>query len=116
MGLNRQRGQASIELVAVLPFVLLVAAVVWQLVLLGHTAWLTAHAARAGARGDAGGGEREAAAPRGRPRRRGPRVTGSGGAGRPPPAARCRCPCSADSRCGGCQPAACVSRFGCRSC
>jgi len=62
MGLNRERGQASIELVAVLPLVLLVAAVVWQLVLLGHTAWLTAQAARAGARADAVGRDREAAA------------------------------------------------------
>jgi len=62
MGFNRERGQASIELVAVLPLVLLVAAVVWQLVLLGHTAWLTAQAARAGARAEAVGRDREAAA------------------------------------------------------
>ena len=62
MGLSRERGQASIELVAVLPFVLLVAAVAWQLVLLGHTAWLTAQAARAAARADAVGRDREAAA------------------------------------------------------
>ena len=34
------------------PFVLLVGAVVWQLALAGHTAWLTAHAARAAARAD----------------------------------------------------------------
>ena len=47
MGVNEERGQASVELVAVLPFVLLVAALVWQLVLVGHTAWLTAQAARA---------------------------------------------------------------------
>ena len=40
-----QRGQASVELVAMVPFVLLVGAVVWQLALAGHTAWLTAHAA-----------------------------------------------------------------------
>ena len=62
MGLNGERGQASIELVAVLPCVLLVAAVVWQLVLVGHTAWLTAQAARAGARADAVGRDAEAAA------------------------------------------------------
>ncbi len=35
---------------AALPFVLLIGAVVWQCALAGHTAWLTAHAARAGAR------------------------------------------------------------------
>jgi type II secretory pathway component PulK len=57
-----QAGQASIELVAMVPVVLLVAAVVWQLALAGHTAWLTAHAARAAARADAvGRGAGEAA-------------------------------------------------------
>ena len=62
MGVNEERGQASVELVAVLPCVLLVAAVVWQLVLVGHTAWLTAQAARAGARADAVGRDADAAA------------------------------------------------------
>ena len=47
-----QLGQASVELVAILPFVVLVGAVVWQLALAGHTAWLTANAARAAARAD----------------------------------------------------------------
>ena len=47
-----QHGQASVELVAIVPFVLLVGAVVWQLALAGHTAWLTANAARAAARAD----------------------------------------------------------------
>lgn len=47
-----QRGQASVEMVAMVPFVLLVGAVAWQLALAGHTAWLTAHAARAAARAD----------------------------------------------------------------
>jgi hypothetical protein len=46
----RDRGQASVELLATLPAVLLVAALVWELALAGHTAWLTANAARAGAR------------------------------------------------------------------
>jgi hypothetical protein len=41
-----------VELVAMLPFVVLIGAVVWQLALAGHTAWLTAHAARAAARAD----------------------------------------------------------------
>jgi hypothetical protein len=44
------------------PVVLLVGAVAWQLALAGHTAWLTAHAARAAARADAvGEGPAEAA-------------------------------------------------------
>lgn len=47
-----QLGQASVELVAVVPFVLLVGAVVWQLALAGHTAWITANAARVAARAD----------------------------------------------------------------
>jgi hypothetical protein len=45
-------GQASIELIAMVPVVLLVGAVAWQLALAGQTAWLTAHAARAAARAD----------------------------------------------------------------
>jgi hypothetical protein len=50
-----QSGQASVELVATVPVILLVGAVAWQLALAGHTAWLTAHAARAAARADAVG-------------------------------------------------------------
>lgn len=50
-----QRGQASVELVAALPFVLLVGALAWQLALTGYAAWMSAHAARAGARADAVG-------------------------------------------------------------
>jgi hypothetical protein len=48
--MDGERGQASIELVAALPAVMLVGAVVWQLALAGHAAWLTANAARAAAR------------------------------------------------------------------
>jgi len=59
---HQQAGQASVELVAMVPVVLLVGAVAWQLALAGHTAWLTAHAARAAARADAvGEGPAEAA-------------------------------------------------------
>jgi hypothetical protein len=47
-----ERGQASVELVAALPFVLLIGAAVWQCALAGHTAWMAAHAARAGARAE----------------------------------------------------------------
>jgi hypothetical protein len=50
-----ERGQASVELVAVVPLVLLAAAIAWQLVLTGHTLWLCANAARAAARADAVG-------------------------------------------------------------
>ena len=57
-----ERGQASVELVAAIPLVLAVAAIAWQLALAGHTAWLTAHAARAGARADAVGSDAHAAA------------------------------------------------------
>jgi len=45
-----------------LPVVLLVGALAWQLVIAGHTAWLTAHAARAAARADTVGRDAGAAA------------------------------------------------------
>lgn len=38
---------------AAVPFVLLVGAIAWQLALVGHTAWLAAQSARAGARAEA---------------------------------------------------------------
>jgi pilus assembly protein CpaE len=47
-----ERGQASVEFVAALPFVLLFAAVVWQCALAGHTLLAAAHAARAAARAE----------------------------------------------------------------
>jgi type IV secretory pathway TrbD component len=47
-----ERGQATVELVALLPVVLLLGAVAWQLALAGQTTWLTANAARAAARAD----------------------------------------------------------------
>jgi hypothetical protein len=47
-----ESGQASVETVAMVPLVLLAAAVAWQLVLTGHTLWLAAGAARAAARAD----------------------------------------------------------------
>ena len=56
-----EQGQASVELVAALPFVLLIGAVIWQCALAGHTAWLTAHAARAGARAEVVDGDVRAA-------------------------------------------------------
>jgi hypothetical protein len=57
-----ESGQASVETVAVVPLVLLVAAVAWQLVLTGHTLWLCAGAARAAARAELVGESPERAA------------------------------------------------------
>jgi hypothetical protein len=57
-----EAGQASVEAVAVLPLVLVAAAVAWQLVLTGHTLWLCAHAARAAARAELVGKSAERAA------------------------------------------------------
>ena len=53
--LGSEEGQASVELVAVLPVVLLIGAVLWQLAITGHAAWMSAHAARAAARAEAVG-------------------------------------------------------------
>ena len=55
-------GQASAELLGVVPAVLLVAALVWQLALAGQAAWLCANAARAAARAEAVGRDGPAAA------------------------------------------------------
>ena len=60
--LRGETGQASVELVAVLPFVLLVGLVAWQLALTGNTAWLSANAARVAARAEAVGRDPERAA------------------------------------------------------
>jgi hypothetical protein len=57
-----QSGQASVEAVALVPLVALVAAVAWQLVLTGHSLWLCANAARAAARADLVGASAERAA------------------------------------------------------
>src|SRR5437763_207052 len=50
-----QTGQASVEFVAVLPLVLVVGLVLWQLALAAQTAWLCANAARVAARAGAVG-------------------------------------------------------------
>lgn len=57
-----ESGQASVELIAVAPLVLLVAALAWQLVLAGHAAWMCANAARVAARAEAVGRNPERAA------------------------------------------------------
>lgn len=53
--LHSQRGQATVELLGVLPLALLAALAGWQLVLAGHTLWLSAQAARVAARAEAVG-------------------------------------------------------------
>jgi pilus assembly protein CpaE len=63
-----ERGQAAVELVAVLPFLMLAALVAWQLVLVGHVAWSAAGAARAGARAAVVGRDAAQAARSGLPR------------------------------------------------
>jgi hypothetical protein len=55
-------GQASVELVALLPLVALLAVAAWQLAVAGHAVWAAEAAARAAARADAVGGDAEAAA------------------------------------------------------
>src|SRR2546423_658172 len=63
-----EAGQAAVELVAAVPFVLLAAAVAWQLALAGQTAWLCANAARVAARAEAVGRDGRAAAASALPR------------------------------------------------
>jgi hypothetical protein len=57
-----QRGQASVEFVAVLPLLLVCVLAVGQLVVAGYALWSAGTAARAGARAAHVGGEAEAAA------------------------------------------------------
>src|SRR5215218_189494 len=80
---DSERGQAAVEFVAVLPFVMLAALVAWQLVLVGHVAWDAAGAARSGARAaivgrDVGGAARSALP---RSLRSGTRVVGGAAGG-----------------------------------
>jgi hypothetical protein len=62
--LGTQEGQASVELVALLPLLALVVAVLWQAVVAGHAVWLAGTAARAAARAQAVGADAPAAARR----------------------------------------------------
>ena len=57
-----EHGQASVDLVAAAPLVLLAGLIAWQLALAGHAAWMCAHAARAAARADAVGADPRRAA------------------------------------------------------
>jgi hypothetical protein len=60
--IDRERGQASAELLGTVPAVLLVGLVLWQLVVAGQAVWLCANAARAAARAEAVGRDGPAAA------------------------------------------------------
>jgi pilus assembly protein CpaE len=60
--IRAQDGQAAVELVAVLPFVALVAMLLWQVAVAGQAAWLAGSAARAAARAHAVGLDPAAAA------------------------------------------------------
>jgi hypothetical protein len=54
---SRSDGQASVELVALLPLVAMALAVAWQLVLAGEAVWAASAAARAAARAVAVGAD-----------------------------------------------------------
>ena len=55
-------GQASVELVALLPLLVLAVALLWQVVVAGQALWLSAAAARSAARAAAIGADAQAAA------------------------------------------------------
>jgi hypothetical protein len=57
-----ERGQATVELVAVLPLVAVLAATMWQATVAGQAVWLAGSAARAAARATAIGADPRAAA------------------------------------------------------
>jgi hypothetical protein len=59
-----ERGQATVELVALLPLLALAVALMWQAALAGQAIWLAGSAARAAARADAIGLDAAAAARR----------------------------------------------------
>jgi hypothetical protein len=57
-----QEGQATVELVALLPVLAVVAVALWQAAVAGQAIWLAGSAARAAARAQAVGGDAERAA------------------------------------------------------
>lgn len=65
--MGRERGTASVELIAVVPFLLLAVAVAAQIALAGQALWSASVAARAGARVALIGGDASAAAKRALP-------------------------------------------------
>lgn len=64
---HRERGTASVELVAAIPFLLLAVLAAVQIALVGHALWSASVAARAGARATLVGGNATAAARRALP-------------------------------------------------
>jgi hypothetical protein len=74
---TREDGQAAAELLAALPAVVAVLALLWQVALAGHAVWVTGTAARAAARSSAVGADPRSAALAELPRslRPGARVT-----------------------------------------
>ncbi|HSK49607.1 MAG TPA: hypothetical protein VK889_03835 [Solirubrobacterales bacterium] len=62
-----EEGTASVELIAVVPFLLLAVLVAAQIALAGHSLWSASVAARAGARAALVGGDAETAARRALP-------------------------------------------------
>jgi hypothetical protein len=77
---HREEGTASVELIAVVPFLLLAVLVAAQLALAGQALWSAGVAARAGARAALVGGDAATAARRALPPslREGARVSGVG--------------------------------------
>jgi len=77
MGAERERGQAAVELVCLLPCLVLVALAGWQLAVGGFTWWSAGSAVRAAARAQAVGADPRAAAARALPARleRGMRIS-----------------------------------------
>lgn len=59
-----ERGQASVELIGMLPFLVLAALLVWQLLLVGYAVTSAENAARAASRVEARGGDGRKAAAR----------------------------------------------------
>jgi hypothetical protein len=59
---GRQGGQATVELVALLPLVAVLAGALWQAAVAGQAVWLVGSAARAAARASAVGADTRAAA------------------------------------------------------
>lgn len=80
---RRERGQATVELVALLPLLAVVAGSMWQATVAGQAVWLAGSAARAAARASAIGADPRSAARRVLPARleRGLVVTRVGGDG-----------------------------------
>jgi hypothetical protein len=98
--LDADAGQASVELVAAVPVLLLAGLVAWQLALAGHALWASANAARVGARAALVGRDARAAALSALPERlrRGARVERREGAVRVRVALRVPLPGAGDRR------------------